>query len=154
MAAMMSRVGASHSELGRIGSLRYIVRGVSLPGGAKQMLEAGFRLFGSADPLTSRIRTTNGDHIALNRFAALLIAREPERHLPGAFVAITRFRGVKPGRADLLLKRVFGPLPKLLDRAMGMLEAETGVITDKTLDPFNGGTNNTATRAKRSSRSL
>lgn len=122
-------------------ALEQLVRGINLPGGVRQVLEPEFRLFGSADPLTSRIRVSGGDSLALNRFAVLLIGREPERYLPGAFVAVTRFRGVSRAEPIFFSNEFFGPIPKLVEKVMGVLEPETGVITDKTQDPLNGGSN-------------
>ena len=65
----------------------------------------------------------------------LLIGKEPHHFLQGAVVAVTHFRGVT--RADMMFSSIefFGPIQRLFQQVMAVLESELSVITDKS-DPM------------------
>jgi len=122
-------------------ALAEISKGLRPTGGASEFLEPGSRMFGSAPPLTKRIAGPSGDVVAPNRFTMLLIGKEPQRFLPGAFVAVTRFRGLTRADAVFSSNEFFGPIPRLVQKVMGVLESEASVITDKTQDFLSGAQN-------------
>jgi hypothetical protein len=98
-------------------------------------------MFGSAPSLTMRITSPIGDVVAPKRLAMLLIGKEPQRFLPGAFVAVTRFQGLTRADAVFSSNEFFGPIQLLVDRVMGVLEVEASLITDKTQDFLSGAQN-------------
>ena len=98
-------------------------------------------MFGSAPPLISRISGPSGDVIVPNRFAILLIGKDPHHFLPGAFVKLTRFPGLTRADPAFSSKEFFGPIPRLIELVMEVLDAEDSMITDKTLDPKTGDQN-------------
>lgn len=122
-------------------ALEEISKGVKSGGDAKKFLQPGERMFGSAPPLTSRISGPNGDIIVPNRFAILLIGKDPHHFLPGAFVKLTRFHGLTRADAEFSSNEFFGPIPRLIEQVLEILDAEASMITDKTLDFASGAQN-------------
>ena len=122
-------------------ALEEISKGVKSGGDAKKFLQPGERMFGSAPPLISRISGPSGDVIVPNRFAILLIGKDPHHFLPGAFVKLTRFPGLTRADPAFSSKELFGPIPRLIELVMEVLDAEDSMITDKTLDPKTGDQN-------------
>jgi ATP-dependent DNA helicase RecG len=122
-------------------ALEEISKGIRPAGGAPEFLEPGSRMFGSTPSLTRRIPGPRGDIVAPNRFTMLLIGKEPQRFLFGAFVAMSRFRGLTRADAVFSSNEFFGPIPRLVEKVMGVLELEASVITDKTQDFLSGAQN-------------
>lgn len=122
-------------------ALEAMIQGARSTANALEVLQPQFRIFGSAPALTSSITSPRGDTIAPNRFAILLIGKEPHRFLPGAFVALTRFPGLTRADAVFSSNELFGPIPLLIKQVMGVLELEASVLTDKTQDFLNGAQN-------------
>jgi predicted HTH transcriptional regulator len=73
-------------------ALEEIAKGVRSTGGVLEFFQPGFRMFGSAPPLCSRIAGPSGDTVVPNRFAMLLIGKEPHHFLPGSVVASLAFK--------------------------------------------------------------
>jgi len=134
-------------------ALEEIAKGLRPAGGALEFLQPGFRMFGSAPPLSNRIAGPSGDIVVPNRFAMLLIGKEPHRFLPGAFVALSRFRGVTRADAVFSSNELFGPIPRLVEKVMDVLESEASVITDKTQD-FRSGAQNRRSYSQQALREL
>jgi ATP-dependent DNA helicase RecG len=122
-------------------ALEAIAQGHRPPGGTQQLLEPGFQMFGSVPPLINGTAGQTGDIVSPNRFAMLLVGKEPQRFMRGAFVAFTRFLGVT--RADSIFSSVelFGPIPLLIQKVKDLLSLETGFIVDKTVDIRTGRQN-------------
>ncbi len=133
--------GATLDDLSPV-ALAEISKGRRPVGGTgAEFLQPGVLMFGSARPLVSRIASPSGDIVTPNRFAILLIGDKPERFFPGAFVKVTRFQGLTRADAIFSSNEFFGPIPLLMREVMGVLAAEAGMITDKTLPYRNGGQN-------------
>jgi ATP-dependent DNA helicase RecG len=71
----------------------------------------------------------------------LLVGREPHRFLPGAYVSLTRFKGATRSDEVFFPGDVFGPIPYLVDKVMGVLETEAVFVTDKSQDMRSGAQN-------------
>ena len=110
-------------------------------GTGAEFLQPGALMFGSAEPLVSKVASPAGDVLTPNRFAILLIGDKPERFLPGAFVKIVRFRGISRADAIFSSNEFFGPIPLLLREVMTVLSAEVSMITDQTQPVLSGGQN-------------
>jgi ATP-dependent DNA helicase RecG len=122
-------------------ALEEISKGLKPNGGAREFLEPESRMFGSAPSLTARITSPMGDVVTPKRFAMLLIGKEPQRFLRGAFVAVTRFQGLTRADAVFSSNEFFGPIQLLVDRVMGVLEVEASMVTDKNQDFLSGAQN-------------
>jgi len=122
-------------------ALEEIAKNLPSTGGVSQFLQPDFRMFGTTQPLTSRIQDASGSVVVPNRFTMLLVGKAPHQFFPGAFIALTRFPGLTRAEAVFSSSEVVGPIPRLVERVMGVLETEAGVITDKTQD-FLGGRQN------------
>ena len=110
-------------------------------GDPREFLQPGVRMFASTPPLTSRIAGPNGERVVPNRFAMLLTGKAPQLFLAGAFVMVTRFRGVTRAVTEFTNNELIGPIPWLISQVMGILDSEASVITDKSQDFKNGGQN-------------
>ena len=72
-------------------ALEEISKGLKSGGDARKFLQPDERMFGGAQTsLTSRISGPSGDVIVPNRFAILLIGKDPHHFLPGAFVKLAK----------------------------------------------------------------
>ena len=98
---------------------------------ARDFLQPGVRMFGSAPPLTSRIAGPAGESVVPNRFAMLLIGKEPHHFMPGAYVGFARFPGTTRADSEFKWGEFFGPIPRLVQQVMGVLEPEASIIVDK-----------------------
>jgi ATP-dependent DNA helicase RecG len=122
-------------------ALEDLARRMRVPAGPSELLRPGFRVTGSALPLISQMRTPTGTQPVPNRFAVLLVGREPHRFMPGAYVSITRFRGVTRADEIFFPGDIYGPIPYLVQKVMGMLETDATYVTDKSQRAQQGGQN-------------
>ena len=98
-------------------------------------------MFGSAPPLTQRTAGIGGETVTPKRFAMLLIGEEPQRFLCGGFVTVTRFPGLSRAETVFSTNEFFGPIPRLIEKVMGVLEAEASILTDKNQHFLSGAQN-------------
>ncbi|MBS1829310.1 MAG: hypothetical protein JST93_28665 [Acidobacteria bacterium] len=122
-------------------ALEDLARRLRVSGTPSTLLDAGARIVGSALPLTSQVETPARKLVVPNRFAILLVGSQPHRFLPGAFISLTRFRGTTRADETFVLGDVFGPIPYLVEKVMGVLETEAAFVTDKSED-FQSGRQN------------
>jgi ATP-dependent DNA helicase RecG len=121
--------------------LEDLARRLRASGTPSTFLDPGARIIGSALPLTSQVETPTHKLVVPNRFAVLLVGSQPNRFLPGAFISLTRFRGITRADEIFVSSDVFGPIPYLVEKLMGVLETEAAFITDKSQD-FQSGRQN------------
>lgn len=63
----------------------------------------------------------------LRRAAAVLFAKDPTQHIPGASVQVVRREGVGPGPQPVSAREELrGPLPVMLDRVLSFIDEHTG----------------------------
>lgn len=122
-------------------ALEDFARRLRASGAPSTFLDPAVRIVGSALPLTSQVQTPTGKLVVPNRFAMLLVGGQPHRFLPGAFISLTRFRGITRADEIFVPGDVFGPIPYLVEKVMGVLETEAAYVTDKSQDFQSGGQN-------------
>lgn len=76
--------GATTDDLDMF-ALEDLARRLRVSGPPLSFLDPGFRIVGSALPLTSQVETPTRSLVVPNRFAILLIGSQPHRFLPGAY---------------------------------------------------------------------
>jgi ATP-dependent DNA helicase RecG len=119
-------------------ALAEVSRGRRPAGGVLALLQPGYQMFGSAPPFVSRVTGPRGEMDVPNRFAILLIGKEPQRFFPGAYIGFARFAGMTRAAAGFSSSEFFGAIPRLFEQLMDVLRAEASTIVDKTVGFGNG----------------
>lgn len=96
-----------------------------------KLLEPGYRAVATALPLAARIESPSGPTTLLTRFAVLLLAREPQRFLAGAFISLAKFPGTTRSAEVFETHEITGPLTLQIESGMRILDAEASIVTNK-----------------------